>query len=315
MPKYRSRLPQLGGQPFLTDGGLETTLIFHEGWKLPMFESFTLLNSEKGRKAILDYYDPYIAIARRSRCGFVLEAPSWRANLDWGAKLGYDRKALELSNRASIALMERLRMIHETEDSPMPISGCIGPRGDGYQAGGAMTVHEAQTYHAFQADIFADAEADLVTAMTMTNVNEAIGITRAAQDAGLPVVISFTLETDGRLPNGDTLMNAVRAVDAATRNGPAYYMINCAHPTHFAATLDDGGSWLARVRGIRANASRRSHTELDESPDLDAGDPVEFGLQYRDILSRHPQIRVLGGCCGTDHRHVEQIGLACLEVA
>lgn len=311
--KYRTRLPQLGDRPFLTDGGLETTLIFQDGWDLPMFASFPLLETERGLKALVDYYERYIGIAVRNACGFVLEAVSWRASLDWGAKIGYDRVALERLNRHAVDMLVKLRKAHETASSPMPISGCIGPRGDGYRWA-AMTVHDAQTFHAFQADIFADTQADLITAMTMTSVNEAIGITRAAQDAGMPVVISFTLETDGRLPNGDTLMNAIAAVDAATKDGPAYYMINCAHPTHFAATLDDGGSWIKRIRGLRANASHRSHAELDEATDLDAGNPVDLGQQYRAILSRHRHIKVLGGCCGTDHRHVEQIGLACVEM-
>lgn len=311
--KYRTRLPQLGDRPFLTDGGLETTLIFQDGWDLPMFASFPMLETERGLKALVDYYERYIGIAVRNACGFVLEAASWRASLDWGAKIGYDRAALERLNRHSIDMLVTLRKAHETASSPMPISGCIGPRGDGYQSA-AMTVHEAQTFHAFQADIFADTQADLITAMTMTSINEAIGITRAAQDAGMPVVISFTLETDGRLPNGDTLMNAIAAVDAATKDGPAYYMINCAHPTHFATTLDGGGGWIKRVRGLRANASSRSHAELDEATDLDAGNPEELGRQYRAILSRHRHIKVLGGCCGTDHRHVEQIGLACVEM-
>ena len=178
-----------------------------------------------------------------------------------------------------------------------------------------MGPDEAETYHAKQIRIFSEAGADMVTAITMTNANEAVGVARAAQKAGVPVAISFTLETDGRLPTGQSLKEAIEEVDQATGNGPVYYMINCAHPTHFAGTLSAGGAWIERVRGVRANASKRSHQELNEAPDLDDGDPVELGQQYSDLLERHPQINVLGGCCGTDHRHVEQISMACKTAA
>ena len=155
----------------------------------------------------------------------------------------------------------------------------------------------------------------MVTAITMTNASEAIGVVRAARAAGMPVAISFTLETDGRLPTGQALEEAIAEVDGATESYPAYFMINCAHPTHFDAILEPGSAWTQRIRGIRANASRRSHQELNEAPDLDAGDPVELGAQYRHLRDRHPHINVLGGCCGTDHRHIEQIGRACRAAA
>ncbi len=190
----------------------------------------------------------------------------------------------------------------------------VGPLGDGYAAG-SMGAAEAQTLHAPQVEVFAATEADMVSAFTMTSANEAIGVTRAAMAANMPVVISFTVETDGRLPTGQPLEDAIAAVDAATAGAPAYYMINCAHPTHFEAVLAEGGNWVKRIRGLRANASRRSHAELDEAKDLDDGDPVELGRQYRQITRRFRHINVLGGCCGTDHRHIEQICLACAPAA
>jgi S-methylmethionine-dependent homocysteine/selenocysteine methylase len=314
MCKYRSRLPQLSGELFLTDGGIETTLIFHDGLDLPHFAAFHLLQDAAGRAALRRYYRRYAQIACAAGMGFVLESPTWRASADWGAKLGYSAAALAQANRDSLALMREFRVEFETERSPMVVSGCVGPRGDGYDPGQLMTRKEAAAYHAQQVRVLADAGADMVTAITMTNAAEAIGVTRAALQAGLPVVISFTLETDGRLPTGQRLQDAIEEVDAATASGPAYYMINCAHPTHFDAVLS-GGTWLKRLRGLRANASRRSHAELDAAPDLDAGDPVELGSQYRALRRRHPQINVLGGCCGTDHRHVEQISQACRMAA
>lgn len=311
MSKYRTALPQLGSRLFLTDGGLETTLIFHNGLDLPHFASFDLLRTPEGRKTLSDYFLPYIETARQSRMGFVLEAPTWRANADWGAKLGYSREALAAVNRDAIELMAELRFAHERRETPMVISGNIGPRGDGYVAGAEMTPEVAAEYHDAQIGAFANTEADMVSAFTMTNVNEALGIVIAAKQYGLPVVIAFTLETNGLLPNGATLQEAIETVDAATGEAPAYYMINCAHPTHFQRTLGSGGDWVRRIRGIRANASKRSHAELDSAPDLDAGDPVELGHQYRRLLRAFPQLRVLGGCCGTDHRHVAHICSSC----
>ncbi len=246
--------------------------------------------------------------------GFVLESPTWRASADWGAKLGYSAEDIAAINADAIDLMHDLREAYETPASPMVVSGCIGPRGDGYVPGEVMTESAAEAYHALQVNAFAAAGADMVTAITMTNTSEAIGIARAALKAGMPVALSFTVETDGRLPTGQTLTEAIEAVDAATANSPAYYMINCAHPTHFQDVMEPGQGWMQRVRGLRANASRRSHQELNDSPDLDAGDPIELGGQYRDLVQAHPQINVLGGCCGTDHRHVECIALACKTV-
>jgi S-methylmethionine-dependent homocysteine/selenocysteine methylase len=313
--KYRERLPQLDGGIFLSDGGLETTLIFHEGWDLPCFAAFVLLDSDRGRKALSAYYDRYVPMAIGAGAGFMLESPTWRANPDWGAKVGYGLEALERNNRAAVEMMMALRDRYETAASPVVVSGVIGPRGDGYDPGAAMRPEDAEAYHAWQIGILRDAGADLVSAYTMTNSAEALGVARAAKAADVPCVLSFTLETDGRLPSGETLAQAIGTVDAVTGEGPVYYMINCAHPTHFDHVLDAEGAWMKRLRGIRANSSRCSHAELDNAPELDEGDPFELGGQYAELLRRFPQINVLGGCCGTDHRHLECISAACREAA
>jgi S-methylmethionine-dependent homocysteine/selenocysteine methylase len=314
MTRDRHHLPQLGGDIFLTDAGIETTLIFHEGLELPYFAAFHLLQDEKGTEALRNYYSSHAAIAREHGTGLILESATWRSSPDWGEKLGYSPEALDEANRKAIALLRELKAEFETEYSPMVISGCVGPRGDGYDPGKVMNPEQAEAYHSRQIRIFAETGVDLVTAITMTNSNEAIGITRAAQAAGVPVVISFTVETDGRLPTGESLRDSVEAVDRATGNGPIYFMINCAHPTHFERVLD-GGPWVGRLRGIRANASKCSHAELDQAMELDDGNPIEFGMHYRDLRRRFGHINVLGGCFGTDHRHIEQICISCLEVA
>lgn len=314
MAKHNDALPQLGNSLFLTDGGMETTLIFLEGFDLPSFAAFHLLRDEAGTEALRRYYRRHAEIARQQGAGFILESATWRASSDWGEKLGYSPEALDEANRKAIELLHELREELESEHSPMVISGCVGPRGDGYDPGRVMTPAEAQSYHARQIKVLAEAGVDLVSAITMTNVPEAIGVTRAALALGMPVAISFTVETDGRLPTGDSLREAVEAVDRATGEGPAYYMINCAHPTHFADVLE-GGGWLRRLRGLRANASRCSHAELDQATELDIGDPIELGRLCRALRDRFGHITVLGGCCGTDHRHIEQIAATCRVAA
>lgn len=308
MAKYRHDLPQLGGKLFLTDAGIETTLIFLEQIDLPLFAAFDLLKDEDGTRVLHRYFSRHATIARDNGLGFILESATWRSSPDWGAKLGYSTAELEGLNRKGVAMLMELRDAFETADSPMVVSGCIGPRGDGYDPGKLMSVDEAQDYNGFQARIFAEEGADMITAITINNIPEATGIVRAAQEEGMPVVVSFTVETDGRLPTGESLEEAILSVDAATGRGPVYYMVSCAHPTHFDSVLT--GEWITRIRGLRCNASKRSHAELDSAPDLDAGDPVELGGQYRNLLRRMPQLAVLGGCCGTDHRHIEQIGAA-----
>ena len=307
MTKFRTNLPQMNGRFFLTDGGIETTMIFHEGFELPYFAAFDLLKSESGTAALKRYYRTYAEIARTRRVGFILESATWRASSDWGKLTGYSAEALAGVNMKAVEMLTEIRDEFETAQTPIVISGCVGPRGDGYDPGEIMTAAEAQSYHSEQINVFARSPADMVSAITITNAEEATGITRAARSHGLPVVIAFTVETDGRLPTGQTLKDAVAEVDGETNFGPAYFMINCAHPDHFQHVLESGESWLNRIRGLRANASRMSHAELDEAEELDDGDPVELGHQCDVIRRKNLQINVLGGCCGTDHRHIDEM--------
>ncbi len=307
MSKYRNNLPQLSNQRFLSDGGLETTLIFHDGIDLPGFASFVLMDKESDREKIKEYYLKYVNIARENKVGFILESPTWRANRDWAEKIDYPLHNLEQANIESIKLLAELRDEYETEISRMPISGCIGPRGDGYVVGEKMTIEEAEQYHSEQIETFKITEADLVTAFTISYSEEAIGIVQAAQKSGIPSVIGFTVETDGKLPSGQTLKSVIEEVDKATNNGPAYYMINCAHPEHFKDVLTTDENWTQRIRAIRANASCKSHEELDESTELDDGNPEQFGADFKALVSSLKHLNVFGGCCGTDHRHIESI--------
>lgn len=304
-------LPQLDGGIFLTDGGLETDLIFNDGIELPEFAAFVLLSDDDGIAALRNYYERFMKIASDHETGFIFESPTWRSSADWGEVLGYERTALIEANRRAIELMLELRDELAPTSGPIVVSGCIGPRGDGYVADSAMTADEAAEYHRLQVDAFNTAGADMVTAVTMTNVAEATGIAIAASAAGIPGAISFTVETDARLPDGTPLLDAIARVDAATDSAPAYFMINCAHPDHFADALDEANPSTRRIQGIRANASRMSHEELDASEELDDGNPEELAALYSKLRDKFPEINVLGGCCGTDARHIAAIATTC----
>ncbi|THU37058.1 homocysteine S-methyltransferase [Niastella caeni] len=292
---------------YLTDGGLETTLIFNKGISLNYFSAFELLRTEDGRKAFSAYYQPYLSLAEQYKLGFVMETPTWRASADWGIKLGYTNEELFDLNKGSIQFMRELTEPFSQTVPHIIISGNIGPRGDGYKAENQMTAEQAKAYHQEQVKAFASADADIVTAVTITYCDEAIGIIKAVQPFHLPVVISFTVETDGKLPSGDSLQEAIERTDSETEYYAEHYMINCAHPQHFLPQLNKDGNWKDRIRGIRANASLKSHAELDESDTLDAGDKCLLAEGYMQLFNLLPSLKVIGGCCGTDHSHIEEI--------
>jgi homocysteine S-methyltransferase len=304
-------LPQLGDRPYLTDTGLETELIFHQGFDLPEFAAFPLIDDSRGRAALQAYYRSHAAVAAAKGVGFIFESPTWRASRDWGDRLGYRPDDIAAVNRTAVAMLSALA---ESAAAGLPavISGCLGPRGDGYRPAARMSAAEARRYHRHQIEALVDGGADMVSALTLTYPAEAIGIVQAAADCGIPVAISFTLETDGLLPDGSTLRDAVTAVDEATDATTAYFGVNCAHPDHLRPAFEPGAAWMTRVRALRANASRRSHAELDNSADLDDGNPDELGRDYRDLSTVAPDLRVLGGCCGTDVRHLSAIAASCL---
>ncbi len=294
-------------QPFIADAGLETVLIYLDGIDLPDFASFPLLDTPHGQDTLTGYYATYVQLAARLGRGAVLDTPTWRASLDWGARLGYDADQLASISRRAVALVRGVAS--EYRDVAVVVNGAVGPRGDGYVVESAMSTAEATRFHALQARAFADAGADMMTGVTMNYVEEAIGVARAAVAVDLPVAVSFTVETDGRLPTGQTLGDAIEQTDAATDAAPAYYLVNCAHPTHFARVLDADASWLGRIKGVRANASTMSHAELDAATELDRGDIDGLAAWYRTLHERL-DLKVVGGCCGTDHEHIEAIAAA-----
>lgn len=282
-------------------------MIFDEGIELPCFASFLLLRDEAGVEALRRYYRGYIEIARRHGLGFILDTPTWRANHDWGEQLGYSAEDLAAVNRRAVQLAEEIRAEDQGPETPIVICGTIGPRGDAYEATDEMDAGAAEAYHSEQVGTFAGTAAEMVSAYTLTYAAEAVGIVRAAAAAAIPATISFTVETDGLLPSGQPLGEAIEEVDTQSDAAARYFMVNCAHPTHFAAAVEAGGDWLGRLGGVRCNASRRSHAELDESDQLDRGDPDELGRLYMELKPHLGAVRVIGGCCSTGMPHIASI--------
>ena len=313
MAKYREDLPQIEGGIFLTDGGLETTLIFNEGLNLPEFAAFDLLKNDEGREKLNQYFSGYAEIARKNKIGFILESPTWRASSIWGEKLGYSNKNLKDFNHKAIELLQEVRGKFENEETQIVISGCIGPMSDNYDPKILVSEDEAQGYHSQQIASFAETEADMISAFTMSNVTEAIGVTRAAVEAKMPVVISFAVEPDGKLPSGVTLQDAIKKVDDATDEAPAYYMINCAHSLHFNRVLVQNNRYIQRIRGIRAHSSNKSRAELKAAKEADYGNPNEIGYHYYELTLKLYQLNVFGGCCGTNLNHAKAICKSCIH--
>lgn len=307
MAGFRDALPQLDGSFFLTDAGLETDLIFNHGVEIREFAAHTLLATAEGRAALHRYYAGFLALAGELGAGFLLDSQTWKAHAHWGDSLGEDAAALRRANHDSLDFIADLRDRHAASGLPIVLNANVGPRGDAYRPEVRISAAQARDYFAEQLGWLAETQAEMVTALTFNQASEAAGFAQAAQEAGLPAVISFTTETDGRLPDGTSLADAITEVDAASGTYPAYYMVNCAHPDHFTSALAAEAPWARRLRGLRANASRLSHAELDEAPELDAGNPQELAGQYRQIAARMPWLNIFGGCCGTDLRHVSAI--------
>jgi len=307
--RYRSALPQLSGDLFLTDAGVETDLIFNHGIEIREFAAFTLLATPEGRAALTRYFEGFLGLARERNAGFILDSTTWKAHAHWGKSLGMDAAELEVANQEAMGFVAELRARFAVGAKPIVLNAVVGPRGDAYRPEGRISMEAAEDYFSEQLGWLAATDADMISALTFNQAAEAAGLARAARTLGMPAVISFTVETNGALPTGQSLADAISQVDAATDEFPAYYMINCAHPDHFTGVLKDA-PWARRIRGVRANASRKSHAELDASTTLDAGNPEELAGQYRELVERLPWMNVFGGCCGSDLRHVTEIARA-----
>ncbi len=303
-------LARMGDRLWLTDAGLETEMIFREGFDLPQFASFALLETAAGRDRLAAYFDAMIDEAHHLGTGFILDTATWRASDGWGAVMGLSPERIAAINTDAVDFAKVIKARHEARGTPVIINGVCGPHGNAYAPDRVLTADEAEAYWHPQIAALAGAGAEMISGITLSDPGQAIGIVRAARALGLPAVGSFTVETDGRLISGMTLGEAIRVTDEATGGYPAWYMVNCAHPDHFRDQLK--GDWRGRIGGIRANASRKSHAELDDATELDDGDPDDLARAYAELQARLPNLRVVGGCCGTGIRHISAIGHACI---
>jgi len=292
---------------YLTDGGMETTLMFEYGIDLPHFAAFPLVETAKGREALRKHFSSYMKIAAHYGLNYLLDVPTWRANSEWGYRLGYSNTELAEMNRRSVAMSRSFIESEWTGTGHILLNGQIGPRGDGYVPGKTMSTHEAQAYHVRQIRTLGDEAVDLVTGQTLNYTEEAIGIVNAAREAGVVAGISFTVETDGRLPSGEPLREAIERTDASTDAYALLFMVNCAHPTHFNHVLQSDGEWKDRLIGLRANASTKSHAELNESETLDQGDRQLLSEGFLELQDLMPAWQIFGGCCGTNYTHMEAV--------
>ena len=306
-------LPQQSGKLMTTAGGFETWMQYVDGFKLRHFCAFELLNDARGLGCLRDYHRKVVEAATANGFGVINEGLHYRSSRDWGELIGFSREALLEINVRGIEFYRDFAREYAGPDTPMLVGGVVGPRGDAYNIGRLPDAAEAEDYHSEQIRIFREAGADHVTAMTFSSVDEAIGVARAAKSVGIPVVISFLLARGGRLKGGETLEEAITRVDSATDDAPAYYMINCTHPTEFEPALT-AGKWISRLGGFMPNAVAMETLDLCKLGHLEDGDPVELGAQMGALAQRFPHINVWGGCCGTDGRHIGEITRQVREV-
>ncbi|UOQ60150.1 homocysteine S-methyltransferase family protein [Leucobacter rhizosphaerae] len=281
----------------LADGGIETSLAEALGHELPEFAAFVLLDSVEGRDALRAYFRPYVELAEASDLPLTLDTPTWRANADWGALLGYDAERLAAANADAVAL------VRSCDDAGRAvINGCVGPRWDDYVADARMSAEEATAYHAPQVTALAEAGADRVTSVTTLDADEGIGVVRAAVAVRIPAAVSFVVGADGRLADGSSLVDAIAAVDAATDAAALGFLVNCAHPDEVRTGLEGsaGSPELDRLIGFRLNAARHG----DDGP----GDaPADFAEAEWRLSSVVPTAATFGGCCGTDTSHLAEL--------
>lgn len=301
--------PRLEGKFYLTEGGTETEILYKWGFELPEFAMFPLLDNPKADQVIRDIYRRYFDAAEKHQTGLLILGHDYRASPDWGAKLGYTTEGLADMQRRTIEFLDDVRREYVGRVSDVYIAGCIGPRGDAYGTGGDISEEEAEEYHSVQLTTLKSTQADMAIAVTFNNVPEAVGVIRAAHRIGIPIGVSLTLTTEGVLRSGPTLREAIEVIEEKTNGSAAWYGTNCSHPLEFASALADEGPWLERLRYIRPNAVKMEKVALCKLGHLEDGDPVELGEQMGEVASKFPSADILGGCCGTDERHLGEIAI------
>jgi homocysteine S-methyltransferase len=299
--------PRLENKFYLTEGGTETEILYKWGYELPEFAMFTLLENAEANECVLGMYRRYFDVAEAYGTGILVTGHDYRASPDWARKLGYSLKGLTEMQHRTIQFLTDIRAEYEGRVSDVYVSGCIGPRGDAYGTGGGISEAESEDYHSVQLSNLVETDADMAIAQTFNNIPEAIGVVRAATAIGIPIGVCLTLTTDALLRSGPTLKEAVETIDDRTGGAAAWFGTNCSHPVEFEPAISEAGAWAERLRYIRPNATQMEKIALCKLGHLEDGDPVELGHQIGDVARRFPNADILGGCCGTDERHLGEI--------
>lgn len=297
---------QKPGLYYLTEGGVETEILYKWGYELPHFAMFPLLERSDARSVIRDMYKRYLDVTARYGLAALMGGFDYRASPDWGAKLGYSRQGLHDATIGSIEFLRELAGEYQGALSDTRIMGYVGPRGDAYLGKSRMSVEESRDYHSVQVQTLKTAKVDLITAMTFNAIDEAIGVVEACRAADIPVSISFSLDSSHHLNTGPSLKDAIAQVDAATDHYTSFFGLNCSHPYEFEPAIDET-DWMKRVRVIRPNAAKMDKISLCKLGHLEEGNPVELGQQMASVLDRFPHMDIWGGCCGTCETHLEEI--------
>ncbi|HEY8592653.1 MAG TPA: homocysteine S-methyltransferase family protein [Sphingomicrobium sp.] len=306
--------PFLSGLRYLAEGGQETELMYGHGFELPKFALFPLLDDAAAVVQLKAMYEAVLQVAVRHRMSVMLGGLDYRASPDWAGLLGIDAVRLADYQHRSVAFLREVAEPYLEKLPHILVSGIVGPQGDAYERNQTVTASSAEAYHGTQMDNLASAGVDLVQAMTFTSSHEAIGVIRAAQARELPIVVSFMTDSPDEPGGQRSFRQTIEDVDRATDSYALFYGINCAHPREFEPLLRDQGEWLNRIGLLRPNASAKDKVELCQIGHLERGDARELAQLMGVLAARLPNVRVLGGCCGTWDEHLDLIAGAAASV-
>ncbi|MBW2409401.1 MAG: homocysteine S-methyltransferase family protein [Deltaproteobacteria bacterium] len=270
----------------------------------PYIANAGLIYDQAGKQAMTRIYRQYIDIASRYRLPMIVSAPTWRASSERINKSAYSGRETMVKDCADF--INRIRQDVSQSADCIYIAGLIACRGDSYEPREALTADKAEAYHRLQAQELAHAGVDFILAATLPAVSEALGIAAALSQCAIPYSLSFVIRSDGRVLDGTPLQAAIEKIDAAVNPGPLFYQINCVHPAIFRKAIEQSEPGFDRLLGLQANTSEKSPEELDGLGYLDTSEPEEFAESML-ALHTHFGLKIIGGCCGTDHRHIEEI--------
>ncbi|PTU32273.1 homocysteine S-methyltransferase family protein [Stenotrophobium rhamnosiphilum] len=298
---------QKAGVLYMTEGGQETEIMFKFGHDLPQFAMYSLLDKPQALAELKAMYCRYLDASAKHGFVALMGGLDYRASPDWGSLLGYSREALAETQHRCIDFLRDVAKPYVDQLPGISYVGIVGPRGDAYSLNQTITAESAEDYHSVQLETLSKAGVDLVSAMTFNNIPEAVGLSRAAARVGLPLALSFTLDSTCCLKSGPSLKEAIEAVDTQAGDAkPTFYGINCSHPFEFEPAIEPG-AWFQRVRSLRPNAAKMDKISLCQLGHLEEGDPKELGELMGDIAKRYPHIDIWGGCCGTWETHLDEI--------